>query len=177
MILLPTCTLRSFRFGDEDSLQFHANNPAVWNNLRDSFPHPYLKNDAVDWISAHHQQLKPLNLAITVEDQVIGGIGLIPQTDIYKLNAEIGYWLGEAFWGKGIMTDALKGMLVYAFGNFNFIRIYAGVFETNPASMRVLEKAGFQKEAIHRKAILKNGRILDEHVYSIFKESQTNHPV
>ena len=174
MILLPTCILRNFRFGDEDSLQLHANNPAVWNNLRNSLPHPYLKNDAADWISAHHQELKPLNLAITVNDQMIGGIGLIPQTDIYKLNAEIGYWLGETFLGRGIMTDAVKGMLGYAFDNFNFIRINAGVFETNLGYMKVLEKAGFQKEAIHPKAILKNGKILDEHVYSILKDNQTS---
>ncbi len=169
MIRLSKSVLRGFQFGDENSLQYHANNINVWNNVRDSFPHPYLRSDAVNWISAHHQLINPHNLAISVDDLVVGGIGIIPDKDIYKINAEIGYWLGEEFWGEGIMTEAIETMVLYVFEKFEFSRLYAGVFETNPASMRVLEKAGFKKEAIHQKSILKNGRILDEHYYSILK--------
>ena len=172
MIPLSTCTLRGFRFGDEVSLQENANNVAVWRNLRDSFPYPFSINDAISWISLNKTYQIPFNLAITIDDKVIGGIGIVPQTDIYRLNAEIGYWLGEPYWNKGIMTEAVIAMVDYTFVNFvNFkvLRIYAGVFDYNIASMRVLEKAGFHKEAIHQKAIIKNGEILDEHLFTIVK--------
>ncbi|HUH33328.1 MAG TPA: GNAT family protein [Daejeonella sp.] len=176
MIVLSTCTLRGFRHGDETSLQENANNIAVSRNLRDSFPNPFSLNDAFDWISLNRSSRSPLNLAITVNDQVVGGIGIVQQADIYRLNAEIGYWLGEAYWNKGIMTEAVKAMVNYSFANFKIIRIYAGVFDYNTASMRVLEKAGFQKEAVHRKAILKNGEIHDEHLFSILKAGAEKTP-
>ncbi|NEU10453.1 GNAT family N-acetyltransferase [Flavihumibacter sp. R14] len=169
MISLSKCRLRSFRFGDEISLQGHADNISVWMNLRNSFPHPFTVNDAISWISLNRNNPKPCNLAITVNDDVIGGIGISQQTDIYQLNAEIGYWLGEPYWNKGIMTEVVMAMVDYTFANFNVIRIYAGVFDHNIASMRVLEKAGFHREAIHRKAIYKYGEILDEHLYAILK--------
>ena len=138
-------------------------------NLRNSFPHPFSVNDAISWISLNRNNLKPTNLAITINDDVVGGIGITQQSDIYQLNAEIGYWLGEAFWNKGIMTEAVKAMVDYTFTNFRVIRIYAGVFAYNIASMRVLEKAGFHQEAIHKHAIFKNGRVHDEHLYAILK--------
>lgn len=169
MIPLSTCTLRGFRFGDEVSLQENANNVAVWRNLRDSFPHPFSINDAISWISLNKTNQIPSNLAITIDDKVIGGIGIVQQTDIYRLNAEIGYWLGEPYWNKGIMTEAVIAMVDYTFANFRILRIYASVFDYNIASMRVLEKAGFHKEAVHQKAIIKNGEILDEHLFTIVK--------
>ena len=172
MIILSTCTLRGFRHGDETSLQENANNTAVSRNLRDSFPSPFTVNDAFNWISLNRSPQAPLNLAITVNDQVVGGVGIVHQTDIYRLNAEIGYWLGEPFWNKGIMSEAVSAMVDYAFSNFQVIRIYAGVFDCNKASMRVLEKAGFHKEAVHRKAIFKNGKIIDEHLFSILKSGE-----
>jgi [ribosomal protein S5]-alanine N-acetyltransferase len=169
MISLSKCRLRSFRFGDEISLQENANSTAVWMNLRNSFPHPFSVNDAISWISLNRNNPKPNNLAITINDDVVGGIGITQQTDIYQQNAEIGYWLGESFWNKGIMTEAVKAMVDYTFANFQVIRIYAGVFDHNIPSMRVLEKAGFQKEAIHKKAIYKSGEVYDEHLYTILK--------
>lgn len=169
MISLSKCRLRSFQFGDETSLQENANNPSVWINLRNSFPHPFSVNDAISWISQNRMNLKPSHLAITINDDVVGGIGISQQTDIYQLNAEIGYWLGESYWNKGIMTEAVQAMVDYTFTTFNVIRIYAGVFDHNIASMRVLEKAGFHKEAVHQKAIFKNGEIYDEHLYAILK--------
>ena len=176
IISLSTCILRDFRFGDENSLQKNADNPAVWQNLRDSFPHPFSVNDAISWISMNKAFQKPLNLAITFNDKVIGGIGIVQQTDIYRLNAEIGYWLGEPFWNKGIMSEAVSAMVNYTFANFDIIRVYAGVFDHNLASMRVLEKAGFHKEAIHQKAIFKNGVLLDEHLFTIIKPGEVKTP-
>ena len=108
-------------------------------------------------------------MAITVDDGVVGGIGIVQQSDIYQLNAEIGYWLGEPYWNTGIMTEAVRAMVDYTFANFKVLRIYAGVFDYNIASMRVLEKAGFHKEAIHEKAFFKNGKVLDEHLFVLTK--------
>ena len=106
-------------------------------------------------------------MAITINDQVVGGIGITQQADVYRFNAELGYWLGEPFWNKGIMTEAVQAMVDYAFENFKLIRIYARVFEFNEASMRVLEKAGFHKEAINKKAVYKNQTLYDEHLFAI----------
>ena len=169
MIILSKCSLREFRYGDENSLQENANNTAVWRNLRNSFPSPFTINDAVGWISMNRDYQKPVNMAITVDDKVVGGIGVVQQSDIYQLSAEIGYWLGEPHWNKGIMTEAVTAMVRYTFANFKVLRIYAGVFNYNIASMRVLEKAGFHKEAIHEKAIFKNGKVWDEHLFAIIK--------
>lgn len=167
MIILSTCTLRSFRFGDERSLQMYADNSAVWNNLLNSFPHPFTLSDAITWISMNRNELNPVELAITVNNKVVGGIGITHQADVYRFNAELGYWLGEPFWNKGIMTEAVQAMVDYAFNNFKLIRIYARVFDFNEASMRVLQKAGFQKEAINRKAVYKNQTLYDEHLFAI----------
>jgi [ribosomal protein S5]-alanine N-acetyltransferase len=158
--------IRSFREGDETALHQFANNRAVSINLRNSFPYPFTYIHAAKWVEMN-KNVHPIpgNLAITMDDQVIGGIGITLQTDIYQMSAELGYWLGEPFWNKGIMTKSVIEMVKYAFENFRIIRIYAGVFEFNTASMRVLEKTGFHKEAIHRKAMCKNGNIYDEHLY------------
>lgn len=174
MITLSTCTLRSFRYGDERSLQVYANNTAIWNNLLNSFPHPFSLNDAITWISMNKNELNPVELAITIDDQVVGGIGITQQADVYRFNAELGYWLGEPFWNQGIMTEAVRAMVNYAFENFKLIRIYARVFEFNVASMRVLEKAGFQKEAINKKAVYKNQTLYDEHLFTILNPGVEN---
>lgn len=170
IIQCSTFRLRPWQTGDVTSLPLHANNKKVWDNLRDYFPHPYTVEDAKAWIIRQIKIQPPLNLAIDVEGQAVGGIGLIPGRDVERISAEIGYWLGEAFWGRGIMTEAVKAMVRYAMDDLKFIRLYAGVFSGNPGSMRVLEKAGFQKEGVFTKAILKNGKILDEHRYGIWKE-------
>lgn len=171
MINLSKCSLREFRYGDENSLQENANNTSVWNNLRNSFPNPFTINDAISWIRMNKDYQQPVNMAITVKNKVVGGIGIVQQSDIYQLNAEMGYWLGEPYWNRGIMTEAALAMVNYTFTNFKVLRIYAGVFEYNIASMRVLEKAGFHKEAVHEKAIFKNGKVLDEHLFTIIKSS------
>lgn len=170
MSQLTKYTIRDFRKGDESSLQEYANNPAVSVNLRDSFPNPFTRSHAVKWIEMNSNSYqKPTNMAITMDNQVIGGIGITLQPDIFQLSAELGYWLGEPFWNQGITTKAVKEMINYVFDNFKLIRIYARVFEYNVASMKVLEKAGFHKEAIHKHAMFKNGEVFDEHLFVIFK--------
>lgn len=165
-LICSCCTLRHWKQGDEHSLVRHASNRRVSRNLRDEFPSPYTLADARWWIQ-HAATLKPgLALAIVVEGQAVGGIGLILRDDIYRRSAEIGYWLGEEFWGRGIMTEAVQTVTEYAFAHYDLCRIYAGVFEFNSGSMRVLEKAGYQFEARHRKAVTKDGQTFDELIYA-----------
>lgn len=162
-------TLRGWRPDDALSLQEHADNPHVYNFLLDSFPHPYTFDDAVNWINQMQKQDPMLVFAIAVGDKLVGGIGLEIRHDIYRKSPLIGYWLGEAFWGRGIMTEAVRLVVNYAFANLDILRLQAGILSNNPASMRVLEKVGFVKEGVLRNAIVKNGVVLDEHVYGLVK--------
>jgi ribosomal-protein-alanine N-acetyltransferase len=167
---LDKCTLREWKTGDEESLVRHANNRNVWINLRDSFPHPYTLIDARDWIQRASTEAPVRNFAIVVDGTAAGGIGFIPREDVYKRSAEIGFWLGEEYWGRGIMTKALCAVTEYAFDDFDLCRLYACVFEWNPASMRVLEKAGYHLEARLKKAVTKEGKTIDEFLYAIVRE-------
>jgi RimJ/RimL family protein N-acetyltransferase len=164
-IKLPHCTLRYWQKGDEEALVRHADNYNVWRNLRDRFPHPYTYKDACEWVQHARFEEPPVNLAITVNDEPIGGVGLILGTDIHARSAEIGYWLGEDFWGRGIATAAVTAASEWAFAHFDLCRLWAGVFEQNAASARVLVKAGFQFEARLRQAVTKEGRTFDELLY------------
>lgn len=169
-IKLRTCTLRYWRRGDEESLVRHADNSLIARNLRDRFPHPYTPKDAGEWIDHTLAEDPPLNLTITVNSEAVGGIGIIPGTDIHHRSAEIGYWLGEEFWGRGIATEAVKAASQWAFESYDLNRLWAGVFEHNAASARVLVKAGFQFEARLRQAATKEGRALDELLYALVRE-------
>src|SRR5437867_7861762 len=152
---LDRFVIRGWRTGDEASLVRHANNRKIWINLRDRFPHPYTLADAEQWIQ-HASTVSPAtSLAIVVEGAAVGGIGLLLKDDIFRRSAEIGYWLGEEYWGRGIVTEAVRAVTEYAFANFDLCRIYAGVFEWNPASMRVLEKAGYEFEGRMKKSVTK----------------------
>ena len=162
-------TLRGWKYGDETALQKHANNPNVSACLMDRFPYPYTMQDAVDWVIYLVGQEPLVNFAIAVDDKVVGGIGLDPRDDVYRKTALIGYWLGEDFWSRGIMPEAVKLITDYAFTHLDFIRLQASVYSKNPASMRVLEKAGFIKEGIMRNAVIKNGEVMDEHLYAMLK--------
>jgi RimJ/RimL family protein N-acetyltransferase len=157
--------LREFRPGDEHSLVENANDYAVWRHLRDRFPHPYTLKDAEDWIDYANQMQPQINFAIEVARQVVGGIGLLPQEDVYRYCAEIGYWLGEKYRGRGIMPEAVTVITQYAFATFEIERIYACVFATNLASQRVLQKAGYYLEAVRKKAVIKEGQLMDDYVY------------
>jgi RimJ/RimL family protein N-acetyltransferase len=164
---LSRSTIRGWRLGDEESLVRHANNYKIWRNLRDRFPHPYTRADARQWLEKETAESSSTNFAIDVDGAAVGAIGLVLYDDVFRRSAEIGYWLGEEFWGKGIVTEAVAALTDYAFSNFDLCRIYAGVFEWNPPSMRVLEKAGYQFEARLRKHITKDGQTIDEFIYAI----------
>lgn len=167
---LATCRLRPWRDGDEDSLTRHASNRNIWNNVRDFFPFPYTPRDAQSWVRSNKSYLQPNNLAIEVEGQAVGNVGFTVKDDIYRFNAEIGYWLSETCWGRGIMTEVVPVMVDYMFKNFQVNRIYACVLEGNIGSMRVLEQAGFRAEAVLRKATVKNNNYLDEHIYALLRD-------
>ena len=166
---LTRSTIRDWRVGDEASLVRHANNHKIWLNVRDAFPYPYTMADAEEWIQRASSDEPMVSFAIEVEGAAVGGIGLVPQTDIFRRSAEIGYWLGEEYWGRGIVTEAVKVFTEWAFANFDIGRLYAGVFEWNPSSARVLEKAGYEFEARLRKAVIKEDRIGDELIYATIR--------
>jgi len=159
--------LRPWQTGDEAALVKHANNKKIWLNLRDSFPHPYTPEDARTWVQIANDDPNILNLAIVFNGEVVGGMGLALKDDIYYRSAEIGYWLGEAFWNKGIATEATKALMRFAFQHYDICRVYAGVFAYNKASMRVLEKAGFTQGAILKKAVTKNKQTVDEYIFAV----------
>lgn len=162
--------IRSFRSGDAESLALHANNRNIWRNLNDGFPHPYLVDDARTWIAFAGQKSPEQNFAIGSEHEVVGGIGLKLREDVFRRSAEIGYWLGEPYWGRGIATEALVALTDYAFERFDLVRIDAGVFEWNPASCRVLEKAGYVHEARLRQSVYKDGQTIDRLIYARLRD-------
>ncbi|MEI6948744.1 GNAT family protein [Paraflavisolibacter sp. H34] len=164
--------LRSFQPGDVDSMARYANNFNIWLNLRNSFPYPYSPADAAAFIGVCRHQQPPSNLCIDLNGECVGVVGFIPQPDVYRKTADLGYWLGEPFWGKGIMTTAVKKTTEYIFEQFDIIRIFAGVFSWNPASMNVLKKAGFTEECVFRKSIFKNGHILNEHRFCLLRDKE-----
>lgn len=159
--------IRSWTLEDIPSLARHANNPNISANLRDGFPYPYSEINAEIFITANLNA--SLNFAIAVNEEAAGGIGLITGADVHRYTAEIGYWLAEPYWGRGIMPRAVQALTNYAFQHTDLIRIYASVFETNPASVRVLEKNGFQLEGILRKNVIKKGVIMDSYLYALIK--------
>ena len=154
----------------EDTAQLAAicNNKKIWLNVRDRFPHPYTINNAVEWISYALTQKPVQNMAIIYKDKIAGSIGVMLKDDVYRKSIEIGYFLGEPFWGKGIATTAVGLLLEYIQAHFDVIRIYAEVFGHNTASMKVLEKNGFHLEGIRKKAVIKNNVVLDDYVWVKF---------
>ena len=166
-----TFILRPWRLDDTDSLALHANNSKIAMNLRDGFPNPYLRADAVKWIKMVLENKKDLILAVDIGGEAVGGIGLHGKEDVYRFNAEIGYWLSEKYWGRGIMSEAVRLLVDYGFENYSWTRIYAGVFSNNEGSMRVLINNDFTEEAVLRKSVKKNGNYLDEHIFSLRKEN------
>jgi len=161
--------VREFHSDDVEGLVRHANNANVARHLEDRFPHPYTEEKAREWL-AHVAEQDPLtHFAIATQEEVIGGIGFHIREDVYRRTAELGYWLGETYWGRGIATRAVRGVTSWAFENFPLERIQARVFETNPASCRVLEKAGFTYEGRLRRSVLKINVLMDQVVYAILR--------
>ena len=161
----PRFQLRRWQRGDEESLVRYADNYNIWRNVRDSFPQPYTWQHAQDWIALCQSEQTPTVFAIEINGEAVGSIGIILQKDIYCKNAEIGYWLAEPFWGRGIMAEALEKMCQYAFQTFAIQWVYACVFEYNTSSMRVLEKVGFERVTVQKKWLFKEGKFLDNHLF------------
>jgi [ribosomal protein S5]-alanine N-acetyltransferase len=163
--------IRAWKNEDLQELVLQANNVNVWNNLRNYFPHPYTEEDGKAWLEKVVNALPAINMAIESDGQLVGGIGLILNGDVYIKSAEVSYWVGEKFWGKGIATEAVRQMTEYAFYYFDLVRLYAEVFETNKASMRVLEKNGYYLEGVRRKAVFKNNVLMDDYIWVKLKTS------
>ncbi len=167
IIEAPPLIVRRWRASDLKALVRNANNRKIWLNLRDRFPHPFTAADARAWIAIRAADTgNPHNFAIEFEGGAIGGIGMEFFTDVHRLTAEIGYWLGEPFWGRGFATIALRAATEYAFATFALRRIQATVYEWNPASARVLEKAGYELEGCLRDHVVKDGRVGDVLMYA-----------
>ena len=172
-LALTTCELRSWRMSDLESLVFHANNPNVCVDLRDRFPHPYTRSHGRSFLKRVREGERELVFAIAVGGEAVGGIGLRLQDDIDRVSAEIGYWLGEPFWGKGITTDALRALTDYAVQAHGLTRVYAVPFARNIASCRVLEKAGYVLEGRLRRSAIKNGELTDQLQYAFVVEASS----
>lgn len=160
------CNVRPWRLADADALIRHANNPNVAKQLRDRFPNPYGRANATVFLKAATQEEDPTNLAIEVHGEAAGGIGFVPGTDVERFSAEIGYWLGEVHWGRGIVTEALVLVTEDVFRRRNLLRLFALPFADNVASTRVLEKAGYVKEGILRSSVVKFGKPRDQALYA-----------
>lgn len=164
-ITLDRCTIRTFRASDAPGLARVANDRSIWRNLRDRFPHPYALAHAEAFIEYALAPKKEHAFAICVGDEVAGAISIVLGEDIYRRSAEIGYWLGAEWRGKGIASEAVRALAQWALETFDLVRLHAAVFAWNPASARVLEKAGFTLECLARKAAFKDGEVVDEFVY------------
>jgi ribosomal-protein-alanine N-acetyltransferase len=158
--------IRDWKMEDAPSVARYANNRRIWLNLRDSFPHPYSLQDAESFISRTIAANPVTVYAIASQSEAIGSIGLILGQDVHRFTAEIGCWLAEPFWGEGITTEAVKSLTAYAIQDLKLHRVFAQPFTTNPASARVLEKAGYRCEGIQRSSAFKDGRVLDQFLYS-----------
>lgn len=166
----PSALLRPWRVGDAGSLARYADNPHIARCMRDLFPSPYRPEDAIRFIIMATSSSRNIHLAIEVGGEAAGGIGIHRLEDVWCGTAEIGYWLAEPCWGRGIVTDAVRALMPVAFSLPGLVRLQAGVFSGNPASMRVLEKCGFFREAVHHNAVTKNGILMDEVLYVRFRD-------
>ena len=151
---------------DAPAIAVYANNRKIWQNLRDAFPHPYGLQDAEDFLSLVFKQEPRTYFAIASDEEAIGSIGIGLGIDVHRYTAEMGFWLAEPFWNKGIMTQAVSRFTEYAFDKFKLHRIYAEPYVTNPASARVLEKADYKLEGTLLANVFKDGRVLDQHLYA-----------
>lgn len=161
--------LRKFKSSDKKQIALLVNNKKIWDNIRDFVPFPYSVKDAEDFIAFTQKETPQQTFGITYNELLCGSIAIEKQTDVYSHSGHLGYWIGEPFWGKGIATKACHLITQYAFKELKLHRIYSSVFDYNKGSMRVLEKCGYQREAILKQGILKNGKMHDEHIYAKLK--------
>lgn len=168
-----TVILRPWQKSDRHVLAQMCNNKNIWDNLRDIMPLPYTLKDAEEWIRFNKPLQPARNFCVEADGTVVGGAGLVIHTDIFQKNVEIGYYVAQEHWGKGIATETVCLLTNHIFTTLDCIRLYAEVFAHNIASMRVLEKNGFHQEAIHEKSIYKNGQLIDGYWWVKFNP---NHP-
>jgi RimJ/RimL family protein N-acetyltransferase len=169
-IRLGSCIVRDWAAEDLPSLVRHANNWNIWINLRDRFPHPYTEADGRGFLAHMATRDTQTVWAIEVDGEAAGGIGLVLMSDVERVSAEIGYWLGETYWGRGIVTDALRAVTADAFRRFELTRIFALPFADNHSSIRVLEKARYTLEGRLPQSAIKNGIIRDQMQYGTYRE-------
>lgn len=165
------CKIRKWKLSDAKDLASVISNKKIQDNLRDGLPYPYTEQDATDYISAmlSEDENETFAFAITIDNKAIGSIGAFRQKNIHRHTAEIGYYIAEEYWGKGLMTEAVKQICSYIFDKSNIVRIYADPFSYNKASCRVLEKTGFLYEGTLRSNAIKNGKTIDMLMYSRLK--------
>lgn len=163
------CIVRDWAPSDEASLVHFANNRNVWRNLLHRFPHPFTPQHARTWFALLAAMPQPTHWAIEVDGIACGGIGVDLGEGVFIRSAHFGYWLGEPYWGRGIMTAAAGATADYALERFDLVRLEAPVFAWNPASMRVLEKCGFLREGVLRRSIYKDGQITDQVMYALVR--------
>jgi RimJ/RimL family protein N-acetyltransferase len=177
-IFLDGIILRPWAVTDAPQLALVANNKKIADNIRDGLPIPYTVKDGQDWLHIIIPENNPPRyFAVIADKEVVGSIGIVSKTDIYRKNVEIGFFISEKFWGKGIATRAIKAAVSYAFREFDIVRVYAEVFSDNIGSRRALEKAGLKLEALLKKSIIKNGIIKDSCIYSVLREDFQEFPV
>jgi ribosomal-protein-alanine N-acetyltransferase len=160
------CMIRSWKEEDASSILKYANNRKIWLNLRDGFPHPYTLDDAKQFITKSGAKDPETFFAIASSKEAIGSIGFGIGQDVHRYTAELAYWLAEPYWNKGIITEVIRIVTEYAFETFKLIRIYAEPYASNPASSKVLEKCGFQYEGRLKASVYKDGKVLDQLMYS-----------
>jgi RimJ/RimL family protein N-acetyltransferase len=165
-LILKSCMVRSWRAADAETLARHADNRKIWLNLRDAFPYPYTATDARDFIRSVHARTPETTFAIDVAGEAVGSVGFALRQDVERVSAEIGYWLAEGLWGRGIGTEVLAAVTAYAIAMHQLTRVYALPFAWNVASCRVLEKSGYQLEARLRRSAIKNGVVTDQMQYA-----------
>jgi ribosomal-protein-alanine N-acetyltransferase len=165
-IVLPHCEVRSFTEADVASLARHANNPAIWRNLRDGAPEPYTEGDARTYITRVSAQRPETAFAIAVDGAAVGSVGFTLGHNVERISAEVGYWVSEAYWSRGIATESVRAVTAFAMAEHGLTRVFALPFAENAASCRVLEKAGFTREARLRKSAKKAGRVTDQYLYA-----------
>ena len=168
-LVLSTCTVRPWSGEDLSALVRHANHRDIWLQVRDRFPHPYLEEHGRTFLDYVTRQSLPTVWAIDVDGEAAGGIGLEMQHDVERVSAEIGYWLGRAHWGKGVMTEVLAAVTAEAFRQFDLLRIFALPFADNAASIRVLQKAGYVLEGRMPQSTIKDGRVRDQLMFGAYK--------
>ncbi len=158
--------LRPWRSGDEPELARLANNRLVADQLRDAFPHPYTPESAGAWVAFTVAEIPPVNFALECGGVLVGGVGYRPGSDVERCSAEVGYWVGEPYWGRGLATAGLLALVDLVAARRQFTRLFAMPFAANAASRRVLGKAGFELDAVLRRSAIKNGRVVDQCLYS-----------